>query len=376
MTPPSSSPLVLYIWPAGWDLPSIDPLCLAALLYLQLTVLGGFSVVECNDPDRSPSGQLPFLTHEEQVVTSFPAIVKYIASLKRTKNANLDSPLSAAQKGQSTAWCSFVQSKIGDLVYNMLYAVPSNWEDLTHTTFVSMLPVPQRYYVPARIRACYKPRLEAAGLWVTPAPEKPPRKPFKKKEYEEPESHSRAFKRAFEKDKILDTARSSLDIITRLLGDRQYFFGSHLTTLDVLTAAHLLVLLRPKFPDPFLQELITQSYSTLAEHASRVLSQCNSLPSPQPQASSLSVWNLLPRFSGGHKKQHSLSPEEVQFRRFTWGFFGFALGSVFAYFTVVGSPIKIVVMPSEKLEEDTEDENVDELLVGEGVDNEGEDDEE
>ena len=30
-----------------------------------------------------------------------------------------------------------------------------------------MIPIPQRYYVPNRIREMYKPRLEAAGLWAT-----------------------------------------------------------------------------------------------------------------------------------------------------------------------------------------------------------------
>jgi sorting and assembly machinery component 37 len=30
-----------------------------------------------------------------------------------------------------------------------------------------MMPIPQRYYVPNRIRELYKPRLEASGLWPT-----------------------------------------------------------------------------------------------------------------------------------------------------------------------------------------------------------------
>lgn len=29
------------------------------------------------------------------------------------------------------------------------------------------MPIPQRYYVPNRIRELYKPRLEASGLWPT-----------------------------------------------------------------------------------------------------------------------------------------------------------------------------------------------------------------
>lgn len=30
-----------------------------------------------------------------------------------------------------------------------------------------MMPIPQRYYVPNRIRELYKPRLESVGLWPT-----------------------------------------------------------------------------------------------------------------------------------------------------------------------------------------------------------------
>lgn len=30
-----------------------------------------------------------------------------------------------------------------------------------------MMPIPQKYYVPNRIRELYKPRLEAVGLWPT-----------------------------------------------------------------------------------------------------------------------------------------------------------------------------------------------------------------
>lgn len=47
---------VLHIYPAQWDLPSLDPACLTAVLYLQLAIPHRFSVVECSNPDESPSG--------------------------------------------------------------------------------------------------------------------------------------------------------------------------------------------------------------------------------------------------------------------------------------------------------------------------------
>jgi hypothetical protein len=47
----------------------------------------------------------------------------------------------------------------------MFFCLDQNWRSLTHPTYASMLPLPQRYYVPGRIKDSYKPRLEVAGLW-------------------------------------------------------------------------------------------------------------------------------------------------------------------------------------------------------------------
>jgi len=51
------SVLTLYVWPGKWGLPSLDPICLATILYLQLVLPGTFSILECNNPDISPSGR-------------------------------------------------------------------------------------------------------------------------------------------------------------------------------------------------------------------------------------------------------------------------------------------------------------------------------
>ena len=52
-----SDRLVLYIWPGQWDLQSFEPLCLAAVLFLQLAIPNKFTVVETANPDSSPSGR-------------------------------------------------------------------------------------------------------------------------------------------------------------------------------------------------------------------------------------------------------------------------------------------------------------------------------
>ena len=52
----ADSELVLHVWPAGWDLQSVNAECLAAIVYAQLAVPGEFVVEECTDPDLSPNG--------------------------------------------------------------------------------------------------------------------------------------------------------------------------------------------------------------------------------------------------------------------------------------------------------------------------------
>lgn len=51
---------------------------------------------------------------------------------------------------------------------------------MTGPALASMFPVPQKYYVPRRIRDGYFPKLEAAGLWNAPVEEKQEAKPFQR----------------------------------------------------------------------------------------------------------------------------------------------------------------------------------------------------
>ena len=48
--------VVLHIWPGAFGMASIEPTCLAAVLYLQLVIPGNFTVEESTTPDYSPNG--------------------------------------------------------------------------------------------------------------------------------------------------------------------------------------------------------------------------------------------------------------------------------------------------------------------------------
>jgi len=79
-----------------------------------------------NDPllKSTCPGQLPYLVHDQHVVTSFQSIVKYVSDLRgvdhaQYPDANLDILLSPSQKSQRTAWTAHAESHLGDLVVSI-----------------------------------------------------------------------------------------------------------------------------------------------------------------------------------------------------------------------------------------------------------------
>ncbi|KAF9475862.1 hypothetical protein BDN70DRAFT_953795 [Pholiota conissans] len=366
----STSDLVLHIWPGHWGLPSFDPLCVAAVLYLQQAVPGQFILKECSNPDVSPTGQLPFLLHEQHSVASFPSIVKYVSGLRNADyktypNANLDANLSPREKAQRTAWSAHAESHLGDIVYHYLYSNQDNWMGLTRITLASMFAVPQKYYAPTRIRDTYHQRLLAAGLWkpfadepLVDSPFAREIKPVEKKKQEIKKNP--ALSQAFEREKVLEKARTELDIYRELLDDKDFIFQDRLSSIDILLAAHIILLTDPPYPDPVLKDLVTETYPTLLAHARRVFDEAfgqGRLTVATISVSS-SFWNVIPSWpKTGHNKKYS-SPEDIKDAQLRWGFLGLVLGSFVAYLVVV-VPKYIQWVPVEKLEAEEEEEEDD-----------------
>lgn len=133
----------------------------------------------------------------------------------------------------------------------MLYSLNENWAGVTRPALVSMLPVPQRYYVPARIRNSHKARLQAVDLWDVPEEEEAEeaeerRVVFGKRRKQKLGANAGPlqYKKAFEREKVhssviasgralsllndevVEKAKALFDVYDRLLGNRQFFNGS------------------------------------------------------------------------------------------------------------------------------------------------------
>lgn len=342
--------IVLHIWPGRWDLPSFDPLCLAAVLYMQATIPGKFRLVECSNSDSSPTGHLPFLIHEQFSVSSFASIVKYIS---RLKIVDPDRDLSPTERAQRTAWYAHVEYHLGDLVYSNFYTNQDNWTKLVNPALASMFPIPQKYYVPGRMRDAYFHRLVAAGLWKQTTEEKPAESPFPRDA--KPLEKTRlknvpTLSRAFDREKVTAKARAELEIYSELLDCKSFVFRNKLTSLDLLLAAHILLLTKPPFPDPLLKDLISNSYPSLLSHAQRVYAEtCGDEKVTLSVSSSPgSLLDILPSWPKGSAPPNTESPEDIHYKRMRWGFFGLLIGSLATYFAIVGPQYTIAFRVIER----------------------------
>ncbi|KAF8350573.1 hypothetical protein F5887DRAFT_939941 [Amanita rubescens] len=350
--------IVLHVSPGKWGLPSIDPSCLAAIIFLQLTIPGKFSVLECSNPDTSPSGQLPCLTHDHHVVVLIPSIIKYVSKLGAWKNdefanTDLDQDLGNSQRSQGVAWSAHAEAHLGDLVYYMLYSQPSNWANMTFPALCSAFHLLQRYYVPTRIREMYRPRLEASGLWNHPEVEKEPKKPFQRISLEkEKAENTSVFQQAFEKEKVVEKAKVILDIYSRLLKGTFFSGRERPISLDAIVSAHVLLLLEPPYPAPVIRQLLVDSYPTLVTHARLIFAQTlgEAAPAIRLVAPLKLTWrDIVPSMLWAGKR-HARSEDEARYDRDRRRFFGLVFGCLVGYLLIVSRGVTIEFVRQEDVD--------------------------
>ena len=142
-----------------------------------------------------------------------------------------------------------------------------------------------------------------------------------------------------------------------------------LTSLDALLTAHVLVLLNPTYPEPYLQELLTTSYPALSSHARRVYGRyfgpshatLQTVSAQRLHWRSLVSWPSTDRKTGPDKKTGQELEEEIRDTRMRWGFFGLTLGSLAVYLVVAFKHAVVIqrmkgVTEGELLEEEGEEE--------------------
>lgn len=187
----------LHQFPKNRQTINFSPFCLKLETYLRMAKVP-YESVKCLNPRTAPKGKLPFIEDKGQRIADSGLIIEH---LKRTLGDPLDAGLSPEQKASGLALTRLLE---GDLIFVLLY---SRWSDepgwaVTRRTFFKGLPAPLKLIVPPLAAKKTRKRIQYQGMGL----------------------HSR--------DEIYAMGAADLEALSALLGDKPYFMGDRVSSVD------------------------------------------------------------------------------------------------------------------------------------------------
>ncbi|KAI9276523.1 hypothetical protein BY458DRAFT_505211 [Sporodiniella umbellata] len=249
--------LQLYVWGSALNAPSIDPKCIIAESYLRLTKLE-YSLVNCNDPQTSPTGELPLLKDGPVWIAGIDRILTHLSKHRKDANA----ALSPEEKADSLAYAALATNNLFDSMLYTWYADSTNFIKTIRPTYAKLLSFPSNYMVPIQLKNSAQARLSRYNVKITgddiglPQNEKEEMKELLKSGWHQ----------------MYRIVRETYGVLQAHLGDKDYMFGSLPTTLDCIVFGYLALHLYPDLPHKRLQYILTNEYPVLAQYCERVKS--------------------------------------------------------------------------------------------------------
>ncbi|KAK5069990.1 hypothetical protein LTR70_010698 [Exophiala xenobiotica] len=268
----------LHIYGPAFGLPSIDPRCLAATALLQTSIPSDqWVLVPSNDVFVSPFDELPALkvgnASSHTWIVGFRDIVSYISSEHaeyRLGSIPVSTYPDLGDQGKADleAYLSFLESRGLPLLDLSLYVSSDNYTTVTRSALSDILPWPQSWTIPQRLRESARKRSEhlgLSGLDVDATREKELKK--------ENEGLSAAIPKSLRLPKKSVTsllgspaeqARFRLEAVTAdffepleaLLQGKKHFLGDETGVLDCFAVALLSQMSTSDLPQPWLSEAL------------------------------------------------------------------------------------------------------------------------
>ncbi|KAK7869943.1 hypothetical protein R5R35_013720 [Gryllus longicercus] len=215
-------PMELDIWGGDWGLPSIDLHCLEVMAYAKFSAVPLQTHVT-NNPFCTPNGSLPVFKHGKKKINGFSEIAAYL----REKNFSADFGLTPKQCAESVAFSHLLSERLHPALQYVWWVDRKNYLELSRPWYAKSLPFPYNYYYPGRYERDAKKIMETLYevCWDDPVVE----------------------------TGVHAEAEKCLTALSIRLGEEEFFFGSHPSTLDATVYAYLAPLLKAPFLNAALQ---------------------------------------------------------------------------------------------------------------------------
>jgi glutathione S-transferase len=229
--------LTLYQFPGPWDVFSASPFCAKLEAFLRWQQVP-HKAVTVSRLKGAPKGKVPYIEDANGKRGDSNLIIDYLCS---AYGLSPDAALSAEQKAVARSITYLCEESIYRIMAYMRFVDSEGWAKMQALLFAKY-PAVVRWLVAPRIHAYVKKQLTQQGI----------------------ARHSR--------DEIVAIGRRDVDALSAMLGNKPYFFGEDMTSVDITVFSVIGNLIT----GPFQHEvaLHAASHPNLAAHMQRVKNHC------------------------------------------------------------------------------------------------------
>ncbi|KTC68291.1 hypothetical protein Lbir_2893 [Legionella birminghamensis] len=207
--------ITLYQFPEMWGLPNVSPFCLKVETYLRMTELP-YESRFVRDPRKAPKAKLPFIKCENAIIADSEFI---ITGLKQKYGDLLDKHLDDGDKALAVLLDNVFSERLYWLIVYFRWQDDNGWKHVKPSFFAG-LPGILNLFLPNLIRKKTIKTLYMQGTG----------------------RHSR--------EEAMQMARTTIDAIAQFLGDKPYFMGDEVSTIDASAFAFLANIVWAPYDDP------------------------------------------------------------------------------------------------------------------------------
>ncbi len=211
-----------------------SPFVLKVDAYMKMADIPFERIVKPNNLNKAPKGKLPFIDDNGTIVADSQAI---IAHLKKNPKQDIDKALTDEQKAINYLVTKSLDENLYFILVYSRWLRDDTWPKVKQA-FFGKLPFPLKQIIPAMIRRQVSKGLKGQGL----------------------ARHSN--------EEIQQILRASLQALTDLLGDKNYFFGDRVSSLDATAYGFLAGFILVELDNPYNQ--IAREYKSLVSYCERV----------------------------------------------------------------------------------------------------------
>lgn len=193
-----------------------SPLVLKVDAYMRMAGINFNKNIDANNLQVAPKGKLPFIDDDGKIIADSQCICEYLKS----KYVNLDENLNHEQKAQAYLITKSLDENLYFCLVYSRWLCDDTWP-IVKKAFFGNLPIVLRTIVPKLVNNKIKRNLLGQGL----------------------SKHNHT--------EILHITKQSLQALSDLLGDKNYFFGQNPSSLDAAAFGILASFIMSNIKNPF-----------------------------------------------------------------------------------------------------------------------------